>query len=838
MQELYKKRLQKYGPSRARLFFLFDVLTLLHPHLWCRKHSSSHYIQKINMSMFSHILMLTCRNFLRYKGSFFINLIGLSTGLSCTLLIYLWVQDELGVDKFHQHDSRLYQVMKKVENRGAGKVDVREPTPGLLAEALEEEMPEVESAVSVIPYRGKPGILIIGNAQVRAREQYVGKNFFTIFSYPLLQGDKHRVLHDKHSVVLSEELALKMFGTHNVIGNTVRWEKEKVTGTYQVSGVFKKPPYNATEQFDLVFSFALYRTIKPEIDQWTWGDPNTYVLLKEGASRAPFAEKIGKYLQGKTLEAYPTLFIRPYSDKYLYNTFENGVQAGGRIEYVRLFSVIAVFIFTIASINFMNLSTAKASRRLKEVGIKKAIGAGRKTLVFQFLSESVLMAFISMLLALFLAAILLPGFNQITGKQLALHPNLHLVLTILAITLFTGFASGSYPALYLSGFHPMAVLKGKTHTYTGEAWARKGLVVFQFTLSVILMVSVMVVYKQVDYIQSKNLGYSRDNILVFKKEGKLEESYNVFLQEVKKIPGVINASNTWGNLTGADNISDGLVWEGKRPGEYVTFHNLGVNYDFIETVGIQLKEGRAFSRHFSTDSTKIIFTERAIRAMGLQDPVGKTVRLWGQDREIIGVAKDFHFESLYEPVKPCFLILVLKADNMMVKIKAGMEKETLERLTKFYRAFNQGTPFEYKFLDQEYQAQYASEQRVSVLSQYFAGIAIIIASLGLLGLAAFTAERRKKEIGIRKILGSSEAGIVYLLSGDFTRLVVLAILIAQPVSYLLTQGWLESFAYHIDLEPWYFVMAGLLALGTALFTVGLQALKAASMNPVQCLKDE
>jgi hypothetical protein len=362
--------------------------------------------------------------------------------------------------------------------------------------------------------------------------------------------------------------------------------------------------------------------------------------------------------------------------------------------------------------------------------------------------------------------------------------------------------------------------------------------VFQFTLSVILIVSVVVVYEQVGYIQTKNLGYSRDNIITFKKEGRLQESYETFLHEVKQLPGVVNASNTWGNLTGADNITGGLKWEGKEPGRQVTFWDVQVNYDFIETVGMQVVAGRAFSRQFPTDSTKIIFTETGIRAMGLKDPVGKTIQLWGQDRQIIGVVKDFHFESLYEPVKPCFLMLMPQADNIMVKIKAGQEKATLERLAAFYRKFNGGIPFEYKFLDQDYQALYMAEQRVSVLSRYFAGIAILISCLGLLGLAAFTAERRRKEIGIRKVLGSSEAGIVYLLSNDFTKLVGVAIGLALPVSYLLASTWLKGFAYRIDLEPWYFLLAGLLALGTALLTVGLQAFKAARINPVQCLKDE
>ncbi|HEX8531750.1 MAG TPA: ABC transporter permease, partial [Cytophagales bacterium] len=522
LEERFGRHWQRHSPGKARLRFVLDLLTLLHPRLWRRKPDPYAYpsTPPFYPAMLSHHLLLTYRTFLRFKGSFFINLVGLSTGLACTLLIYLWVHDELRVDKFHANDSRLFQVAKRHEDNGGKRISVYDWTPGLLAEALAAEMPEVESAVSVVPYRGKPGILTIGNKHIRGREQYADRHYFDMFSYRLLQGDPQRLLRDKYSVVLSDELARKLFGRTDVVGKTVKWTKEKFTGTYLVAGVFEKL-HHTTDPFDLVFPFALYRTIKPEIDDWKWGDPSTYVLLREGAGPAALNQKLGTYLQEKTGEKYQSLFIRRYSDRYLYNNYENGVQAGGRIEYVRLFSIIAAFILTIACINFMNLSTAKASRRLKEIGIKKAIGAARSTLLLQFLTESVLMAFFALGVALVGAALLLPGFNQITGKELSLHATPGLVLATLAITLLTGLLAGSYPALYLSGFHPMAVLKGKLHASGGEAWARKGLVVFQFTLSVILIVSVVVVYEQVAYIQSKNLGYNRDNIITFKKEGRL-----------------------------------------------------------------------------------------------------------------------------------------------------------------------------------------------------------------------------------------------------------------------------------------------------------------------------
>ncbi|MBD0259902.1 MAG: ABC transporter permease, partial [Cytophagales bacterium] len=422
LEERLAKHCRRHSPARARLRFVLDLLTLLHPRLWRGKPDpyAYHSTSSLYPAMLMHHLLLTYRTFLRFKGSFFINLIGLSTGLACTLLIFLWVHDELSVDKFHEKDQRLFQVAKRHEDATGKRISVYDWTPGLLAEALAIEMPEVENAVSVVPYRGKPGILTIGNKHIRGREQYADRHFFDMFSYRLLQGNRQRLLRDKYSVVLSDELARKLFGTTDVVGKTVKWTKEKFTGNYLVAGVFEKPLHHETDPFDLVFPFALYRTIKPEIDDWKYGDPSTYVVLKEGANPAAFNRKVGTYLQGKTREHYQSLFIRRYSDRYLYNTYENGVQAGGRIEYVRLFSIIAAFILVIACINFLNLSTAKASRRLKEIGIKKAIGAERRTLVLQFLTESVLMAFFALGVALVGVILLLPGFNEITGKALAL----------------------------------------------------------------------------------------------------------------------------------------------------------------------------------------------------------------------------------------------------------------------------------------------------------------------------------------------------------------------------------------------------------------------------------
>jgi ABC-type antimicrobial peptide transport system permease subunit len=778
--------------------------------------------------MLRHNLLLIYRNFKKFKSTFFINLIGLSTGLACTLLIYLWVKDELSVDKFLEKDSQLFQVQEhRVKSNG---IWTSPTTSGPLAETLASEMPEVEYSASVT--RPDRITLSVDDTNLKTLGRSAGKNYFKIFSYTLIDGNRDNVLTDKNSIVISDALAIRLFNTtENLIGKTIELDNES---KLFVTGIFKKMPLNASDQFDFVLSFEKFKEGRNFL---------TYILLKQGTDVTAFDQKIKDLVKVKTDNnvTHRTLFTKQYSENYLYGKYENGVLTGGRITYVKLFSIIAIFILVIACINFMNLSTAKASRRIKEVGIKKAVGAARKTLIYQYLGESLLLSFLSLLLAILIVDIALPHFNVITGKYLALNFNPALILSCIGVSIFTGIAAGSYPALYLSGFNPATVLKGKINTAIGELWARKGLVVFQFALSVIFIVSVLVVYKQIEYVQSQNLGYNKDNVLYFPREGKIwqEETLESFIAGIGAIPGVVSSSSISHTMTGHNSGTYGVVWEGKAEDDATEFEVFTVNYDMMETLGIEMKEGRTFSKEFGADSSKIIFNEAAIEFMGLKDPIGKTVKLWGDEMQIIGVAKDFHFESLHEKVKPVFFRLA-PGDTYLVmsKLAAGAEAETIGRIKDYYQKVNPGFIFEYKFLDNEYQAQYVAEQRVAVLSRYFAGLAILISCLGLFGLAAFTAERRLKEIGIRKVLGSSEFGIVYLLSGDFTKMVVLAICIACPASYILLKMWLSDFAYKIDLTAWYFVGAGFIALLTAWITVGVQAIKAARVNPVKCLKDE
>lgn len=786
--------------------------------------------------MLKHNLLLIYRNFLRAKGFFLINLVGLSTGLVCTLLIYLWVRDEVNMDKFHAKDSRLFQVME-FQNY-ADEIMTTTSTPGILAETLKEEVPEVEYAATTTWI--SPFTLSVKENNIKANGFYVGEDFFNIFSYPLIEGNPDKVLEDKTAIVISRELAKKLFNTdENVIGKTVEWQHKR---SYQVTGLFDKVT-SSSYQFDFVLPFEDFKDDNEWVTSWGNNGPPSFLILREGSNAASVSEKIKDFVKKKNNdgESNVTLFLKPYSERYLYGRYENGKQSGGRIEYVRLFSIIAVFILVIACINFMNLSTARASRRAKEVGIKKSIGAQRQSLIFQYISESMVTSLLSLLVAIAVVWMFLPAFNIITDKKIVLTlSDPQLLAMLLGVTVFTGLLAGSYPALFLSGFKPAAVLKGELKGSWGELWARKGLVVFQFALSVILIVSVLVIYKQIDFVQSKNLGYKKDNLISIPIEGKVESSLETFLTEVKRIPGVSSASSMGHDLIGRNNNTSGLEWDGKNPEDKILFENVRVNYDMLETLGVEMVAGRTFSREHSTDTSKIIFNEAAIRVMNMEDPVGKVIKLWDQyDLEIIGVVKDFNFQSLHDVVNPLFFMLDQRNTwNVMIRLEGGKEKETLKMLTDFYKEYNPGFSFEYTFQDQEYAKQYAAEQRVATLSGYFAAFAILISCLGLFGLATFTAERRLKEIGIRKALGSSSTNIVMLLSGDFTRMVLLSILIGLPVSYWLLSGWLERFAFHIDLEIWYFAAAGLIALLIAWLTVASQAIKAAMINPVKCLRSE
>ncbi len=783
--------------------------------------------------MFRHHLILLYRNIARFKATFLINMIGLSTAITGVLLIFLWVADELNKDRFHKKDEQLYQVFE-IQNYQNSR-NATNSTPWLLAETLKAEMPEVEFAVTEsLSEWFEPFTLTANDKNIKARGRYVGGDFFEMFSYPLVAGQPHQVLQNNVSIVISDEVATNLFGTGvDPMGKTISFQHNK---EFTVSGVFRNVP-ESSNQFDFVLSYKILIEEHPQVTEWKNAGPSTYVVLKNGTDLDAFNAKIKNLIATKSDITHRELFATRYSDLYLNGRFENGVQAGGRIEYVILFSSIAAFILLIACINFMNLSTARASRRVKEVGIKKTVGAGRGNLVIQFLTESMAITSLSLLLAILLVDLMLPTFNTITGKNLTLEFNRSSIVSATSLLAITGLLAGSYPALYLSRFKPAAILKGMLVNTTGELWIRRGLVVFQFTLSIILIGVVLVIQNQIQFVINKNLGYEKDNLLYFEMEGELMKRRETFLIELRKIPGVEQASAMAQSMVGGGNTTS-IEWEGKDPNTIISFAIRPVDYGAVDMLGLSFIEGRSFSEKHA-DSLGVILNKAAIEIMGIEDPVEKTISLGPFDSRIIGVVEDFNFESLHSGVGPMFFMLAPQhTSKIVVRIHPDNPVGTIDMIEKLYSSFNPGFIFSYRFMDQDYENQYRSETRVATLSRYFAGIAILISCLGLFGLAAFTAERRQKEIGIRKALGASEINIVMLISGDFTRLVLIAVLLAVPFGYYAATTWLNNFTYKIELSWFYFFGAGIIALAIAWATISSHALRSARINPAKCLKSE
>ncbi|UII77705.1 ABC transporter permease [Flagellimonas sp. HMM57] len=791
--------------------------------------------------MLKHNLLLFFRNIKKHKSSFLINLIGLSSGLACVLLVYLWISDELSIDTFHEHEKRLYQVLRHVPD-GQGSLATYSSNSSLMLTALQTEVPEVEMATAVFEF--DTGAMVkTDDKKLTAIGNMASEDYFKLFSYPLIHGSKHTVLKDINAVVISKEMARNFFGQGvDPMGKslTIKHGEEGVDGIFTVTGVFDIPA-NSSKKFDFVLSYKKFLQ-RRDADNIHWGSNSSrmYALLNPDVHIDHFNNKMADFIKNKNEYNLATVFFTRYADNYLKGNFENGKQTGGRINYVILFSLVAIFVLAIACINFMNLSTARASRRLKEVGVKKAVGANRKVLIFQFLTESIVLSFFSLFCASVFVILILSWFNGVTGKDLVFSVDNNMTMALIAITLLTGLASGSYPALYLTKFDAAKVLKGKIKTSFGELLVRKGLVIFQFSISIFLIVAVSVIYMQLDFIQSKNLGYNKDNVMIFERQDGLVDNMETFLEQAKQIPGVVNASYMQGGMTSFNNSSSDHRWPGQtEASKKLTFRHAHVGPEFIETMGIEMKEGRSYISEKPNNDSKIILNETAVKLMGLKNPIGTRIDMRGPNREIIGVVKDFNIQSLYDEIAPMALLCRTEwVGTLMVKIKSGKEKATIAALTDLHNTFNPGLTFDFRFLDEQYQQLYESEQRVAILSKYFAGLAILISCLGLFGLAAFTAERRKKEISIRKVLGQSIGQVTVMLSSEFVKLVLISMLIALPIAYLLATNWLGQFAYRIPLKIWYFIGAGVAALSVAMFTVGSQAIRAANRNPINTLREE
>lgn len=785
--------------------------------------------------MLKNYVLTAFRSYWKQKGFTLLNLTGLTIGLVTSMLIMLWVVDELNYDGFHKNGKQLYRVM---ENQTySGDIYTFPATPGPLAEALKAEIPEITHATRSNWQSQKQ--FTVGDKIIKESGFYVDPDFLTIFTFPLVAGDSKTALDDRYAIVITEALADKYFGSaQEAMGKAIRIDNKK---DYTVTGVFQNIPANSTMDFGFLIPFDGYYQENEWLKEWGNNGILTYVMLDEHASAEAVNEKIRDFVKNRVEDSSVDLFLQPFSESYLYSNFENGKQAGGRIVFVRLFMIVAGFIMLIACINFMNLVTARSSQRAKEVGVRKVIGAEKRWLVGQFLAESVMLVSIATLLAILMVELLLPWFNQLTAKQIVIpFANPVFLLILLGVILLTGLLAGTYPAFFLSSFNAVKILKGTFKVGAKGAMLRQGLVVFQFVLSMILIAATVVVYQQIHFIKNKELGVDRENLVYFPTTPHIQSQFDAYKAELLSQPGIQSVAVSNQNPLQVGSSTSRVAWDGKDPNLEILFQNIQVGHDFLETAGIQLAEGRDFSEQFATDTASLLINEEAARCMGFDQPVGQRIKLWDEyDMQIIGVVKDFHSNNLHAPIEPLFIILAPQDTWMtLVRTKAGEAQQALASLEAMHNRFDAEYVFEYNFLDQDFDRMYRTDTLVGKMATYFAIIAILISCLGLFGLAAYTAERRVKEIGVRKVLGASTAGLVALLSGNFAKLVLIAFVIATPLTWWLMSLFLEGYAYHVKLSPGVFIITGLLTLLIAWLTVSYQSVKAALANPVDSLKTE
>jgi len=789
--------------------------------------------------MFRNYFLVAVRNLLKNKTFSSINIMGLALGMACSLLIFLWVKDERSIDAFHANGPRIYKFYER--QFYDGKTEGGYYTPGLLPAELKKVLPEVVYASGLT--WSSWSTLSVGEKMFKQPGAFASPDFFNIFSYKLLEGKAEDALNSPVSIAISRKVAEKLFESPAAaIGKTVRYENRK---DFKVTAVFEDLPSNSSQSFQFLLNWDYCFEENEWLKDWGNNGPETFVLLKEGANPIQFENKIRKFLDAYNKEQNASfrieMGIQRFDEAYLNSNFKDGQISGGRIEYVKLFSIVAIFILLIACINFMNLTTARSVKRAKEIGIRKVVGAVKGLLIRQFIGEAVLLSIIAIVLSLLLVSLLLPAFNNLTTKSMALplsDPAFWMI--IVGLALITGVISGSYPALVLSSFQPIKVLKGSFKFNTGSLWFRKGLVVFQFTLSVILIIGTIVVSNQVNYFQTKNLGYNRENLITIPLEGDLLKKYSLFKERAVKLPGVLQITRITQQPTQIENLTGGVEWPGKDPTVQPMFTQAGVGYDFTKTMKAQMLLGRDFSKDFPTDSVGYIVNESALKKIGYKDPIGKPLTFWRKKGVIVGVIKDFHFNSLRVPIQPLVVRLMENQGwgSALVRIEKGKTEQVLAGLEKLCKEVNPAFPFSHQFADEEYQLLYTNEKVISQLSRYFAFLAIFISCLGLLGLAIFTAEQRTKEISIRKVLGASVGSVFSLLSKEFIILVGVSLIIASPIAWWFMNNWLQDYAYRAPISWWIFALAAVLAILIALLTVSFQAIKAAVANPIKSLRSE
>jgi putative ABC transport system permease protein len=785
--------------------------------------------------MIKNFLIVTMRSFLRQKLYSVINVVGLATGLVCVLLIYLWVSDEVSKNKFHHEGEKIYRIVSNLPFN-EGELVTWDVTPGPLGEDIKLHSPDVEAVIRtsfaeerLIEYEGE---------RFMERGYFADPEFFQVFNFPTLLGKPFSKPSDITSISISDKLAIKLFGSNEkAIGKTLTVNGKN---SFTVTSVFQHPTTQSTMQFSYVIAYDVYKTNRGEGFNWENYDHPLYVKI-DPAKVTALTAQINQRAEARNTDDGGSVkfFLQPFEDIYLYGRFENGVPVGGRVEYVRIFSIVGIFMLVIACINFTNMATARAAFRAKEVGIRKVVGAYRKSLITQFILESVVVAFVSMIAAIGLVYSLLPMFNTLVNKTITLNlTNPQLLLSILGIVLITGLLAGSYPALFLSSYQPAQVLKGTLAGSFSGASLRKLLVVFQFSLTVILIASSIVIYSQIEYIRNKNLGYDRESVLWFPAAGNIQKQFDAFSHQLLQIPGITNVGKANESLVQVNNQNSSVKWPGMDEENAPFFRTVVADFDFLETMKLQLVEGRFFSRAHH-DTSNFILTKKAVETMGLTNPIGTKISQWGFNGTVVGVVENFHSRSLQESLDPIVFFCKPEWTGMVfVRVESERTKEAVASIEETFKKYSNEYPFSYSFLDEQFEKLYNTEKVTGILALGFTVMAIIISGLGLVGLAAYTAERRRKEISIRKTLGATVTGIVTMVSKDFVRLCLIATVLGCPIAYLLMGQFLSRYAYHAPLDWRVFVITALLITAIAIITVIFQVVKAAIANPVDALRNE
>ena len=770
--------------------------------------------------MLKTIIRTALRVFWKERGYSFLNILGLTVGISGSLMLMLYIQDEYGIDKFHEKSDRIYQVMEHQTYSG-NNIFTTNANPGPLKDAFKQEMPEVEHIVQVSWEQER--LFIVGDK---------------IFSFPFVEGDIESSLVAPDVAYISEKLATKIFGDTPALGETIDingW------GDHTVGGVFKNVGANSTLDFEFVLPIQQWLERNDWLEDWGNNGIRDFLTLHNGVNEVEFNAKIKDYVKSKNEGSVVDLFVQNFGERYLYGSFTDGKQVGGRITYIKLFTVVGAFILLIACINFMNLATARSSKRAKEVGVKKVVGLSRRFLIAQFMGESVIMAMISALLAGLLVMLVLPGLNGFTDKAMTFSIlELNQLGLLIGIALIVGLLAGSYPSVFLSAFSPVKVLKG---SFKSSGWTngiRKGLVVFQFMISIFLIIGTMLVHKQIRFVKNKNLGYDKENLIYLPVEGDLKEKLDLFKAKMLENPSVNHVTSASGlPIYMNSSTSGGFRWEGKDPESEVLFQVLQVGDDFFETFGMEMADGRPFDQRLISDTANVIVNEETAINMDLEDVLDYPVTFWGRTGKVAGIVKNFHFSSLHSKIEP--LVISLRPEDVnyvFLKIDGNNVEETLKYVESHFKAFNPRYPFEYEFLDQSYASLYERESNMGSLANYFAGIAVFISLLGLFGLASFAAEQRIKEIGIRKVLGAGIGNLILLLAKNFLLLVIIGFGIAVPLSYFMMADWLTAFEYKVTIGTSIFLTAGGASVLVALITVSYHSIRAASANPVKSLRYE